>query len=547
MLKRLPFFLIVIALLVVGAYYGWGRLRETVKVEPPQLVAVRRDLFVHEILERGSVDSAQNTEIRCRVESAGGLTIMSVVDEGTLVKEGDLLVELESSTLRETIVKQRIAVLASSAKLEKSRASLKSAELTLKEYLEGSYLQQHKTVESEIFSAEEQVRTQEDNLAFSNRLLERGYVTPSKVAADEFELDKAILAREIAIQKKYVLETYTKEKNVLEYEADIVAAKAQVEADLETLQLDADRLEHYIEQEKRCTIYAPRDGQVVYYLPRYATDEDIIREGKRVLERQILLLLPDPSQMQVKGLVNEANIRLVKPGQKATIRLEAFSNSVFDGIVKLISDYPEPGSLYGGQMSKEYMTIITVLNPPEGIKTGLTAEARIVVNEIPNALLLPMQAVFVYGGKTYVVTYNDGKWGKIEIKTGPANDKEVVILEGLNEGDKVVLGAWAHRDKIDLPKLENEIDPNNGELNSEQQLEQENPARSERPSETPSGNAGRESNSGVEGDSSSRSPTPRSERGEGGGRPGGEGGGRPGGGGGGFGGGGFGGGGGPRP
>jgi hypothetical protein len=172
--------------------------------------------------------------------------------------------------------------------------------------------------------------------------------------------------------------------------------------------------------------------------------------------------------MQVRGLVNEANIRLVKAGQKATIRLEAFPNQVFDGVVRSVSDFPEPSSFFGTQMSKEYMTIVTVLNPPEGIRTGLTAEARIVVSEIPNARLLPIQAVFDYGGKMYAVTFNEGVWDKIEVKTGRANDKEVVVLEGLNEGDVVVLGAWAHRDKINLPKLE--VDPEEGEELGEEML-----------------------------------------------------------------------------
>ena len=454
MLKRFFFLLIVIALVVAGGYYVWGRLQETVKIEPPQIVAVKRGMFLHEILERGSVDSAQNEEIRCRVESAGGLTIIFVVDEGTLVKKGELLVELDSSLLRENIGKQRITVLASEAKLEQSKADLKVAEITLREYLEGTYEQNQKAMENDIFAAEETVRTQEENFRYYQRLLDRGYITNSTVEAALIEYEKAVKAREIAQIKLRGLEEFTKEKNVIQYKAAIASNEAKVAADEETLKLDAERLEYLEEQDSRTKIYAPRDGQVVYYMPRWGGDEDLIRVTKKVYDRQILLQLPDPAQMQVKGLVNEANVRLVKPGQAATVRLEAFPNQVFDGVVKTVNDYPEPGNFMGGTMSKEYMAIVTILNPPEGIKTGLTAEARIVVNEIPNALLLPMHAVFEYGSKMYAVTYKEGKWDKLEVKTGAANDQEVVILEGLNEGDEVVLGAWAHRDKLNLPKLE---------------------------------------------------------------------------------------------
>lgn len=467
------FFLLVLLSLIVGSVaFGWNRLKVSVKADPPQMVTVRKDTFIHEILERGSVDSAKNIEIRCQVESAGGLTIISVVPEGTIVKQGDLLVELDSSTLRENVTKQQITVLASQSKFAESEAELKTAKLTYKEYLEGKLKEEEKTIENEIFTAQEDVRTKEDNLSYYKRLLERGYVTDSKVEADLIDLEKAQNALALAEIKLSVLRNITKEKNVVQYEADIAKANAKVESDKKSLELDQTRLEHLETQLDLCRILAPQDGQVIYYLPRWGGDEDLIKEGKKVVERQILLRLPDPSQMQVRGLVNEANIRLVKVGQKATIRLEAFPNQVFNGIVRIVNDYPEPGNWMGGSMSKEYMTTVMILDPPEGIKPGLTAEARILVNEIQAALVLPVQAIFSYGGKAYALTYKEGKWDKVEVQSGPTNDKEVVILSGLSEGDEVVLGAWAHRDKVDLPKLRSEDGNEDGKGSDHVQEEQ---------------------------------------------------------------------------
>jgi len=461
-LKTLFFLLVILCVTAGGGYAAWQRLKSSVKIEPPQLVKVKRDTFLHEILERGSVESASNVDIRCQVESAGGLTIISVVPEGTIVKKGDLLVELDSSTLRENVSKQRIAVLTSQSKLAQSVANLKTAKLALQEYVEGKFKEQEKQIYNEMLAAQDDVRTKEDNLSYYKRLLERGYVTNSKVEADLFDLDKAQNSFELAKIKLTVLQNITKEKNLVQYEADITKAEAQVKSDQESLNLEEERLKHLETQLSYCRITAPQDGQVIYYLPRWGGDEDIIKEGKRVNERQMLLRLPDPTQMNVKGLVNEANIRLVKVGQNAKIRLEAFPNQEFNGIVKIVNDYPEPGNWMGGSMSKEYMTTVLILNPPEGIKPGLTAEARIIVNEIPNALLLPVQAVFVHSGKTYVLTFNNDKWDKIEVKTGPSNDKEIVILENLKEGDSVVLGAWSHRDKVELPKVK-EDENNSGE------------------------------------------------------------------------------------
>ena len=454
--RTLFFLLVLLGVLAAAGYFVRKQFAFAVKVEPPQLVAVKKEPFVHEILERGSVDSASNVEIRCQVESASGLTIISVVPEGTVVKKGDLLVELDSSTLRENVTKQRITVAGSEAKLAQSKADLKTAELTLTEYTEGKFNEDKMTIDNEISSSNEKVRTESDNVSFNQKLFERGYITESQVKAGEYALEQAMNEQKIAKTKMDVLEKFTSQKMIVQYEAAIETAKAKVKSDEESLDLDRERLVHLELQLERCKVTAPQNGQVVYYMPRWGGEEDLIKEGKKVFERQIMLRLPDPSQMQVKGLVNEANIRLIKIGQLATVRLEAFPNQVFSGVVKLVNDYPEPGNWMGGSMSKEYMTTITILDAPDGIKPGLTAEAKVVVDEISSALQLPVQAVFEYGKKTYCVTYHDGQWDKHEVKTGPSNDKQVVILEGLNEGDLVVLGAWAHREKVDLPKLKPE-------------------------------------------------------------------------------------------
>jgi len=513
MFKRLLFLLIVIALLASGGYYGWRRLQNTVRVDPPLLVTVKRGFFVHEILERGNIDSARNTDIQCRVESAsaGTLTILYVIPEGSIVEEGELLVELDSAMLRENLQSQETSVNAGEALLVQAEARLKTSEIQLDEYLKGVYEQDRRAIENRLFSATEQVRTLENDLAHYNRLLERGYITQNQVDAAIIELEKAVNTQEMEKMNLDVLENLTKARRVIQLEAAIASDKAEVLSARRSLELRTIRFKHLEEQLSRCKIYAPRSGQVVYYVSsRFGGDENLIREGLRVVERQILLQLPDPTQMQVRGLVNEANIRLVKPGQRATIRLEAFPNQVFDGAVRTVNDYPEQTSFLGTSMSKEYMVTVMVLDPPEGIKTGLTAEARIVVNEISNALLLPTQAVFAYGKKTYAVTYREGKWDKIEIKTGPANDKEVVILEGLNEGDEVVLGAWAHRDKINLPKIE-DTPPKNDDVPDDELIRRERPAEDrERLSDIPAANTG-------EG-STTREPNNRpSRRSEGGG------------------------------
>ncbi|MGL4942502.1 MAG: efflux RND transporter periplasmic adaptor subunit [Thermoguttaceae bacterium] len=450
---RLVTLVVVVTVLGASGYGVWSLLSAGNVASPPEMIRVLRERFVHQILERGNVESAQNVEIRCEVESPGGLTIISLVPEGTSVKKGDLLVELDASTLAENVTKQRIVVSNAMAAMAKSEADLRNAELSLKEYTEGKYLHELKVIDDKIFVAREEARLAEDNVRFNQKLLERGYLTESQAEADVIAFRKATNARESAELEKDVLTQFTYEKNVRTYTSAVASATAKANADRENEELEQSRLRHLQTQLERCRIVAPQDGQVVYFISRWGGEEDLIREGKKVFERQILMRLPDPTQMQVKGLVNEASIRLVKTGQKATVRLEAFPNRDFDGVVERVNDYPEQSGGGGGAtMSREYQVLVRINDAPEGIKPGLTAEVLITVNEIADALVLPVQAVFQYNGKSYCMTYRDGVFEKHEIEIGATNDKKVVIASGLEAGDEVVLGAWQHRKQLHLPE-----------------------------------------------------------------------------------------------
>ena len=449
--------LISFVVLAAGAFYGWKKLVGGTSVEAaPQSVKVKKETFVHEILERGNVESASNVDITCEVESLGGITIIKIVEEGTEVKKGDLLVEFDSSAFSESVNKQTIAKLTSEAKLAQSKVDLENAILDLEEYEEGKYKELEKTADNKILKQKETMRKAEDNLRFNTNLLARGYITESTVEAEEFVFRQAENDLEVAIMEKENLRDYTKKKMLNSLRAKVQSVTTKVKTDEKSFELETIRLEHLEDQLAKCSVYAPQDGQVVYAPPRWGDESLIIREGLKVYERQQIIKLPDPSKMQVKGLVNEASIRLVKVGDPATIELEAFPNQTFNGVVKIVNDYPEPTGWNSQSMSREYQTTITVLDPPVGIKPGLTAKVKIIVSVIPEAMTLPIQAVFEYDKKMYCVTYKNGKWDKLEVKTGATNDKQVVIESGLNEGDEVVLNAWQNREKLNLPKIDKE-------------------------------------------------------------------------------------------
>ncbi len=155
-----------------------------------------------------------------------------------------------------------------------------------------------------------------------------------------------------------------------------------------------------------------------------------------VREQQTIIVLPDPSQMQVKAKINESRITLVREGMAARIQVNAVQGqSDLLGQVTKVNKYAEPGSWYSSSV-KEYATFIQIMNPPETIRTGMTAEVRIFVEQLEDAVQAPILAIHEVKGHHFVLVKDGAQWATKEVKIGATNDKYVTILEGVAEGTK---------------------------------------------------------------------------------------------------------------
>ena len=142
----------------------------------------------------------------------------------------------------------------------------------------------------------------------------------------------------------------------------------------------------------------------------------------------------------------------------ALIRLDAFPELELHGTVEKVSEFPVPTSWMGSTV-KEYETMVRIHESPPGLRPGLTAEVRICVENTPDVLQLPVQAIFEHGDKYYCVTNTNGRWFARPVAIGSTNDKTVVVRGGLSEGEEVVLNAVAYREKVALPALPPERHP----------------------------------------------------------------------------------------
>ena len=418
----------------------------------PLTIAAASSQFLQEVLERGEVGSSSNVEIRCQVQSKvlTGTPIIQIVPEGTYVKEGDFLVKLDDSGIQGDVVQQQIACNSSRAIEVEARTDYEAAKLALEEYESGTFLQDLGTLEGERFVAQENMRRAEEYLRYSIKLAERGYVTDVQLEADRFAVEKARKELDNATTKLSVLHRYTKTKTINRLKANVETAEARLRARENSHNLDEERLKNLEDQLSKCVINAPTSGQVVY--ANLPTGEPLIAEGKPVRERQIIIRLPDPKRMQVTARINESRIDKVRVGMQSKIRLDAFPNVLLTGTVRSVSEYPLP-ALTAYSTIKEYGAEVTIDDSPQGVRSGMTAQVAIEVEKKENVLQVPVQAVLERSKRFFCIVDSGGELVAKEVQVGSSNEQYVIISEGLEEGEQVVLAPQSYENKVLLPDV----------------------------------------------------------------------------------------------
>ncbi len=450
--------IVVLAVLTVvvgaGSWYftsGAGAIDEHPLTGP---VVVGK--FVHEIVERGDVESSANVEVRSEVQLRGslaGIAIVELVPEGTFVEQGDFLVRLDDSALQNELQLQQINVNASQADVIQAQTAVETAKLTLSEYESGTFKQDEEQLQSENFVAEENFRRAEEYFMYSKRLATKGYVSPVQLDADRFGVEKAQKELDVARTKMQVLRTFTKQKMIKQLDADVKTAEAKLQAALENHSVESSRLDRIKQQITRCIITAPKAGQVVYANQPGIGNNDgiVIEEGRLVRERQVLIRLPNPKQMQVTAKINESRIDLVRSGMPARIKVDALEGLELTGIVRKVGEYPSQQSSAYLSHIKEYETEIEILDPPAGLRPGMTAQAAVLVEERANAAQVPLQAVTERDGRYYCLVQTADGLEARQIQIGPTNEKFVVVEAGLKENEQVVMTPKQFEGSVSLP------------------------------------------------------------------------------------------------
>jgi len=428
------------------------------------------------VTEAGTIKPREQQIIKSEIE--GRTTILYLIPEGTRVKEGDLLVELDASNLADTKIDQEIRVQNGEASFIQSRENVEvvrnqatsdvdKAELTLRfagedltQYEDGEYPNQLKEHEARITLAKEEFQRAEETLKWSQVLFKEKYLSESELQADELAVKKAGLDVELAENTLRLLEDFTYRRTVAEMESNVKQAEmalertqrkasasiVQAEADLRAKESEFNqqtaKLEKLEQQISKARIVAPRDGLVVYATSAQANwrgNTEPLDEGQDVRERQELIHLPTASTFMAEIKVHESNLDKIRPGMPVRLKVGALPGRNFTGTVATIAPLPDPMSMFMNPDLKLFKTEIHVEGGGDVLRTGMSCEAEIAVETHASALYIPVQAVLRVDGQPTAFVRTSSGTEQRAVTIGLDNNRMVHILDGLRPGERVLL------------------------------------------------------------------------------------------------------------
>ncbi|MFO1500932.1 MAG: efflux RND transporter periplasmic adaptor subunit [Verrucomicrobiota bacterium] len=482
-LRRKPIlWMVLICLVALGiAYLAWPRSQEPATA----FYEVKRGDFTVTVLDRGTIAAVSEVSIRSEVE--GTARIIYIVPEGTYVKKGDLLVELDSSQAQDQVNQQQIAYEKAKFALAQAEAQLeiqksatnsdiraaqlkvKFAKLDLDKFDEGQSMVDLIESSNKVVQALAQLAVNRENFTWTTNLAQKGYETKQKVDVDRLAVMNNENALVVASNTLVMLQKFDlpkqREQFVSQYEEAIkelerVIAQserkiAQYQADLvsqsNTLVLNEKKLQRDRKNLEATRREAPQEGLVVYAMSENRfSSESLIEEGAVVRNRQELIKLPDTSRMKVTIKVHESHVGLVQAGQPAFVKLDSIPDQRFEGVVQKVALLPDSQSRFGNPNLKVYNTEVVITDALPGVKPGVSAQAEIVITNMSDTLSVPLQAVTTLKGRQVVYVQQGSKTVPVPVQVGMFNTRFIQITSGVSEGDHVLLSPPFDTQEKDL-------------------------------------------------------------------------------------------------
>jgi HlyD family secretion protein len=360
---------------------------------------VKRGNFAVSITESGEIRAKNSISIMAP-QIGGNLKIVYLIPEGTYVTPGDTLCKFAPAdamnNYKDAEAKLELALMEKEKLIANQKASMIQTE-------------------SQVKSAE---------LSFEQSKL--------KLEQVKFEAQ--------ATQQQAKLEH---ENNRLSFERikqEYASKKITNKSDLNRAELEIRQCQNYLSKAKgdlhQLVLTAPSKGIVVYGI-NFSNQQRKFSIGDTPWGGAEIMTLPDLSAMESKTNINEVDVSKIKVGQKVIVKLDAFQDSSFIGVVSSVASIGK--NKESNYNIKVFEVLISLTRLSEILRPGMTTSNKMIINEIPSVLFVPQEAIFDKEGKYIVYLKNGSSFDEQEVILGEKSEDFVVVTKGLQEGYEVAL------------------------------------------------------------------------------------------------------------
>ena len=471
--------LVATVVLVIGAglwflFVGDSR-GDGSRVFAGELYEVTKGSFEITVPTSGELAAEKQINIYNHLES--GATIIELVDEGVHVETGDVLLRLNDEKIKDNIRNSELNVTEATNNLQNAISSYSIAEkrrdselavkqlaidlasLALQAWKEGEVVAKRQDLDLAVQTADKNYQRLLKKYESSVELYEQKFLSKDELDQDEI----AVLNAEATLKKAkldvVVYENYTHQQEKQKKESDLKQAqdeyeravvrlasemkssKANIVAKENKLESHKEKLEKLRDQLEKCIVLSPASGMVVYAssVGRQWDDSERLDVGQSLYRNQLLITIPDTSNMIARVKVNEALSGFVAKGQFVTIVCDALPDEFFRGEVLSVGVLAEGGG-WRDPNRRDYTVIIKLENLNDApLKPSMRCSAEIYVDEVKDILFIPVHAVHRDGSVIWVWVQRDGGFAQQPIQLGRFSESFTSVHSGLTSGDVVLL------------------------------------------------------------------------------------------------------------
>ncbi len=376
--------------------------------EEVPLFTVTRDKFVREVEVEGFLRASKSTPVAAPFSPMGALKLVWIIDDGSPVRAGQVVARFDESAVTRELLEGRIALAVSDRKIE----------------------QRGVRKESSLAGVAGDRRVAALELEFAQRFGQKDPEIFSRVDILESRIDERLAAEKLANadgREETEVKLAESEVALLSIEKEVAAKKAA------RARQALDALE----------VRAPHDGILVLVRDWRGF---VARPGDTTFSGEPIAEIPAIEEMEASVFVLEADAGGLKEGSRAAVRIEGRRGEPMAAKVRRVDRMPKP-RLRGDPL--QYFAAFLEIEKDGSLKPGQRVVAKLTLDEIEDALVVPRQAVFDEDGRGFVYRFQEGRFEKTAVEIGPPSLGRIVIESGLSEGD-VVAARDPGRSRVDI-------------------------------------------------------------------------------------------------